>query len=35
MMKQGRDASCVQKMKMMHGQGAREKPGLAQKHEKH
>jgi hypothetical protein len=35
MMKPGGDASCMQKMKMMQDQGAQEKPGPAQKHEKH
>ena len=34
-MKQGGDAGCMQKMKMMQGQGAQDKPASPQEHEKH
>ena len=34
-MKQSGDAGCMQKMKMMQGQGAQEKPASPQEHEKH
>lgn len=35
MMKPSGDAGCMQKMKMMQGQSAQEKPALAQEHDKH
>lgn len=34
-MKQSGDAACMQKMKMMRGQSAQEKPASPQEHEKH